>query len=326
MTWKILVTGPRILRDWDRAKDLFAGHDVELVTTEVEQFLSEDELIPLVNDIDGCICGGDKWTARVFDHAPRLRALCKWGTGVDAIDLRAAEARGIAVRNCPDAFSVPVADHVMAMMLSFSRRLPALDRAIKAGRWERIDGPALAECTIGVIGVGNIGQTVLRRARAFGMTCLGFDPRMPPAQFIDDTGTQMVPLEVLLKKSDFVSLHCDLNPSSRRLISTTELAMMKHSAVLINTSRGPVVDEAALCRALAAKTIAGAGLDVFEVEPLPASSPLLKMDNVILTPHLANSSERAAWAVHHRCVQNVIELLNTTPERRTTQRAQLAGV
>lgn len=315
MTTNVLITGPRLLRDWAKARSLFDGMDVNLICAQVEQCLSERELIGLVGDIDGAICGGDKWTAKVFDAAPRLRALCKWGTGIDAIDLEAARARGIAVRNCPDAFSVPVADHVFAMMLNFSRRIMALDRSIKAGRWDRIDGVALAECTLGVVGVGNIGQTVLRRARAFGMTCYGCDPRMPSQQFLDDTGTSMVPLETLLRNSDFVSLNCDLNPTSHHLISAQELKLMKKSAYLINTSRGPVVDEKALVRALEAGTIAGAGLDVFEEEPPAPTSALRKMENVILTPHLANSSERAAWAVHARSVQNLKELLASTPLR-----------
>jgi len=315
MKSNILITGPRLLRDWAKAKSLFDGMDVNLICAQVEQCLSEKELLGLVGDIDGAICGGDKWTAKVFDAAPRLRALCKWGTGVDAIDLAAAKERGIAVKNCPDAFSVPVADHVFAMMLNFSRRISALDRAIKAGRWERIDGVSLAECSIGVIGVGNIGQTVLRRARAFGMTCYGCDPRMPSQQFLDDTGTKMVPMEALLRYSDFVSLNCDLNGTSHHLIGMQELKLMKKAGYLINTSRGPVVDEKALIRALESGTIAGAGLDVFEEEPPSLANPLRKMENVLLTPHLANSSERAAWAVHARAVENLKELLATTPLR-----------
>ncbi|TVQ31338.1 MAG: dihydrofolate reductase [Phycisphaeraceae bacterium] len=315
MNERILITGPRMLRDMERLRPLFADFGWELVLADVRQCLSEDDLLELVGDIDGTICGGDKWTARVMDAAPRLRAICKWGTGIDAIDQTAAAARGIAVRNVPDAFSVPVADTVFAFMLSFARRTPWIDRRMKQGEWAQLDGRSLAECSLGVVGVGNIGQTALRRARAFGMKCYGCDPRPVPLQVIDDTGVEMVEFDRLLAESDFVSLHCDLNPTSLRLMSDMHFAMMKKDAVLINTSRGPVVDEAALVRALQSGAIAGAGLDVFEVEPLPQNSPLLGMDNVILTPHLANSSERAAWRVHERTIRNIAELLETVPAR-----------
>lgn len=292
-----------------RVRPLLDARGWNLRLAQVRQHLSEEELLRLVGDIDGAICGGDRWTARVLDGAPRLRAICKWGTGIDAIDLTSAAARGIAVRNVPDAFTVPVSDTVLGWMLAFARRHPWLDRAMKAGRWEPIDGVTLAECTLGVVGVGNIGSTVLRRARAFGMKCLGNDPRPPSLQVLDETGVEMVGLDDLLRRSDFVSLHCDLNPSSRHLMSARELALMKPTAVLINTSRGPVVDEPALVRALERGAIAGAALDVFEVEPLPAESPLRRMDNVLLAPHLANSSERACWRVHHRTIENLAELL-----------------
>lgn len=312
---RVLITGPRMLRDFETLRPRFDTLPITPILADVEQCLTEDQLIPLVGDIEGCICGGDKWTARVFDAAPRLRALCKWGTGVDAIDLEAAANRGIAVRNCPDAFSVPVADTVFAFMLSFARRIPQLDRAIKAGGWERIDSVSLAECTIGVVGAGNIGQTVIRRARAFGMRILATDPRDPSPQFLDDTGAQMTSLETLLRESDFLTLHCDLNPTTRKLISAGELALMKPTAYLINTARGPIVDEKALIRALQESRLAGAGLDVFEHEPPARDNPLRFMDNVLLTPHLANSSHRAAWKTHERAMQNLMDLLAITPPR-----------
>lgn len=312
---RVLITGPRMLRDFEALRPRFDTLPITPILADVEQCLTEDQLIPLVGDIEGCICGGDKWTARVFDAAPNLRALCKWGTGVDAIDLEAAASRGIAVRNCPDAFSVPVADTVFAFMLGFARRLPQLDRAIKAGGWERIDGVSLAECTLGVVGVGNIGQAVIRRARAFGMRILATDPREPSPQFLDDTGARMTSLETVLREADFLTLHCDLNPTTRRLIGVQEFALMKPSAYLINTSRGPVVDEKALIRALQESRLAGAGLDVFETEPPARDNPLRFMDNVLLTPHLANSSHRAAWKTHERAMQNLMDLLAATPPR-----------
>ncbi|MGP1273029.1 MAG: phosphoglycerate dehydrogenase [Phycisphaerales bacterium] len=310
---RLLLTGPRMLRDLDRVRPLLDQHGFDIRPARVTQRLTEDELIPLVGDIDAVICGGDQWTARVMDAAPRLRAICKWGTGVDQIDFDAAEARGILVRNVPDAFSVPVADSVMCFMLCFARRIPWLTSELRAGRWTPLDGTTLAECTLGVVGVGNIGSTVLRRARAFGMTLLATDPNpVIPLQLIDDTGVELVSLDELLRRSDFVSLNCDLNSTSRGLMSDPQFAMMKPTAVLINTARGGVVDQPALIRALESGTIAGAGLDVFESEPIPQDSALLRMEQVLLSPHLANSSDRAAHRVHEITIRNVCELLEAS--------------
>ncbi len=161
---------------------------------------------------------------------------------------------------------------------------------MKRGKWEKMPGKTLSECTLGVIGIGNIGKAVTRRARAFGMKVLGNDIIEIDHVFITETGIEMTNLEHLLSNSDFVSINCDLNPTSRHLINAKTLAMMKPEAILINTARGPLVDEKALIEALQAKRLAGAALDVFEVEPLPLESPLLKMDNVMLAPHNSNSS------------------------------------
>ncbi|HTP02538.1 MAG TPA: NAD(P)-dependent oxidoreductase, partial [Anaerolineales bacterium] len=169
-------------------------------------------------------------------------------------------------------------------------------------------------CTLGVIGVGTIGKTVARRARAFGMEVLGNDIVEIDPVFIAETGIEMTDLPSLLARSDFVSLHCDLNPTSRHLINSDTLAHLKPGAVLINTARGPVVDEPALIGALQSKRLAGAALDVFEIEPLPSNSPLLKMDNVMLAPHNANSSPAAWERVHHNTIRNLLEGLDIAAE------------
>jgi D-3-phosphoglycerate dehydrogenase len=197
-------------------------------------------------------------------------------------------------------------------MLCFARNLTTQDRQMKAGTWFKLPGKALNECTLGIVGVGNIGQTVARRARAFGMRLLGTDPRQPPAAFLDETGLTMLPLEAVLKQADFISLNCDLNPTSLHLLSHTEFALMQPTAVVINTARGPVIDEAALIAALSAGQIAGAGLDVFEHEPLPADSPLRGMDNVLMAAHNANSSPSAWERVHQNTVRQVLEVLEAS--------------
>ena len=200
--------------------------------------------------------------------------ISKWGTGIDSIDRQAAEKLGIQVRNTPNAFTLPVADTVLGYMLTFARRFPWMDRAVKSGQWEKIPGRSLSECTLGVVGVGKIGKAVIRRARAFGMKLLGNDIIPIDQVFLTKNEVEMTSLEDLLARSDFVSLNCDLNPSSYPPDERRHaLSHIKPSAILINTSRGPVVDEPALISALQAGKLAGAALDVFEVEPLSARQP-----------------------------------------------------
>jgi D-3-phosphoglycerate dehydrogenase len=191
-------------------------------------------------------------------------------------------------------------------MLSFARRTPWMDRAMKRGEWNKIPGTSLGERTLGIIGVGDIGKAVAKRAHAFGMTILGCDPKPMPKEFLQATKIQMVTRDELLQQADFVSINCDLNATSIHLMSDRQFSLMKPGAYLINTARGPIVDEAALVRALRAKRIAGAALDVFEVEPLPDDSPLKGMDNVLLAPHNSNSSPRAWEHVHQNTIKNLL--------------------
>jgi phosphoglycerate dehydrogenase-like enzyme len=195
----------------------------------------------------------------------------------------------------------------MGYLLAFARRQPWMDQAMKAGVWDKIPGRALHECTLGIIGVGTIGRTLTRRARAFGMKVLGNDIVENDHVFIAETGIQMTTLEKLLAASDFVSVNCDLNPTSHHLINSRTLRLMRKDAIFINTARGPIVDEAALVDILEAGGIAGAALDVFEVEPLPTDSRLLPMNNVLLAPHNSNSSPAAWERVHWNTIKNLIE-------------------
>jgi D-3-phosphoglycerate dehydrogenase len=182
-----------------------------------------------------------------------------------------------------------------------------MDRAMKAGCWEKLPSRSLSECTLGVIGVGNVGKAVLRRARAFGLRLLGSDIAPVAPDFIIEQGVSLLSLADLLAQADFVSLNCDLNPTSYHLINRQTLAMMRPGAVLINTARGPIVEESALVEALQTRQIAGAALDVYEVEPLPLTSPLLQMDNVLLAAHNANSSPAAWERVHANTIRNLLE-------------------
>jgi len=306
MKWRVLVSAPYFLPALEEYRSRLESAGVEIVTIEVRERLSEAELLTVVGTLDGAICGDDQFTERVLRAAPRLKVISKWGTGIDSIDRAAAAKLGIEVCNTPNAFTDPVADTTLGLILCFARGLPRMDREVRNGLWAKPDIVALKECTLGVVGVGNIGKAVVRRARAFGMTVVGTDLAPVPPQFVDETGLRLLSLPKLLEASDFVTLHCDLNPTSFHLIGRSELATMKPTAYLINTSRGPVIDEAALVDALQAQRIAGAGLDVFEVEPLPPDSPLRGLSSCLLSPHNSNADVACRRRVHESTIANLL--------------------
>ena len=304
----ILLTAPYMLPFLDRFKSVFAQYGLELIVPDVQERMEEEDLLPYAGQFDGAICGDDRYTARVLEAcSPRLKVISKWGTGIDSIDASACSRLNIILARTPNAFTTPVADTVLGYMLAFARRGPWMDSAMKRGEWEKIPGRALSECTLGVIGIGNIGKAVTRRAKAFGMKVLGTDIMNIDHVFISESGIEMTDLSFLLSNSDFVSVNCDLNSTSHHLINSKTLAQMKSTAVLINTARGPIVEETALVAALRSGQVGGAALDVFEYEPLPLDSPLLKMDNVMLAPHNSNSSSTAWERIHWNTIKNLVE-------------------
>jgi D-3-phosphoglycerate dehydrogenase len=311
LKWRVLVSAPYMQSPvLERFQQMFADNGIEVIVPPVHERMSAAELLEWVGDIDGVICGDDQFTEQVLRAAPHLKVISKWGTGIDSIDRAAAARLGIAVCNSPGAFTMPVADTVLGYVLSLARRLPWMDRDMRAGRWKKAAGLALAETTLGVIGVGNIGKAVVRRALAFGMRVLGNDVVQMPSEFLSETGIEMMAKDELLAQADFVSLNCDLNPTSFHLMDEREFALMKPTAAVVNTARGPIIAEPALVRALQDAVIAGAALDVFEVEPLPADSPLRRLDNVLLAPHNANSSPAAWERVHQNTIQNLLAELH----------------
>lgn len=315
MKYRILLTAPYMLPFVARFKPVLAKYDLELIVPDVHERMEEADLWEYAGQFDGTICGDDRYTERVIQAcAPRLRVISKWGTGIDSIDAEACSRYGIKVCRTLNAFTLPVADTVLGYILAFARCQPWMDREMKSGRWEKIPGKALSECTLGVIGVGNIGKAVTRRARAFGMKVFGTDIIDIDHVFITESGIEMTSLTSLLSQSDFISMNCDLNPTSYHLINHDTLAFAKPDAVLINTARGPLVEEAALIEALQAKRLGGAALDVFEHEPLPAESPLLQMDNVMLAPHNSNSSPAAWERVHWNTIRNLLDGLGIEHE------------
>ena len=308
MKFTVLFTAPYMIPFVERFKPVFDKYNIELIVPDVRERMEEEDLLKYAGQFDGAICGDDRYTARVIEAcAPRLKVISKWGTGIDSLDASACLSHSVTIGRTPNAFTTPVADTVLGYMLAFARRQPWMDAEMKRGKWEKISGKSLSECTLGVVGVGNIGKAVTRRAKAFGMKVYGNDIVDIDHVFVSETGIEMTSLHFLLSNSDFVSINCDLNPTSRHLMNADTFALMKPTAVLINAARGPIVDEKALIEALQSKRLAGAALDVFEVEPLPLDSPLMKMDNVMLAPHNSNSSPAAWERVHWNTIKNLVE-------------------
>ena len=304
----VLMTAPYMIPFLERFKPVFEKYGIALIVPNVQERMEEEDLLKFAGQFDGTICGDDRYTPRVIEACvPRLKVISKWGTGVDSISAEACSQFGVKLGRTPNAFTTPVSDTVLGYLLAFARRQPWMNDAMKRGEWQKIPGKTLSECTLGIIGIGNIGKAVTRRAKAFGMKVLGTDIVEVDHVFVSESGIQMTTLDSLLSESDFVSVNCDLNPTSHHLINEKTLGQMKSSAVLINTARGPIVDEKALVAALQSGQIGGAALDVFEFEPLPLDSPLLKMDNVLLAPHNSNSSPTAWERIHWNTIKNLVE-------------------
>jgi D-3-phosphoglycerate dehydrogenase len=309
--YTILFSAPYMIPFVDRFRPILEGFGLELIVPDVEERLEEQEILEFAGKFDGVICGDDRFTREVISACvPRLKVISKWGTGIDSIDKEACQEFGIMLGNTPGAFTEAVADSVFAYLLAFARRQPWMDSEMKKGIWDKIPGKALHECTLGVVGIGRIGSAVIRRAGSFGMQILGNDIRPVDPEFLDEYNVEKVSLEELLSRSDFISVNCDLNPTSQHLIDREAFSLMQPDAVLINTARGPIVDQAALIDALTQHQIAGAGLDVYEFEPLPLDSPLRGFSEVMLAPHNANSSPEAWERVHWNTIKNLLDGLN----------------
>jgi D-3-phosphoglycerate dehydrogenase len=305
--FRALITSLR-LRPGDEAVRTLEEAGIEPVFQYWHGARTEEELLGLVGDVDAILAWIDPFTRRVIEAAPRLKVICRTGIGYDAIDVNAATERGVAVCVTPGSNRHAVSEFAMALILLCSRQLPANLEVIRSGEWKTYMGVDLAESTLGIVGLGTIGREVAQRARGFEMRILANDPK-EDKMFADAFGVTYVALDELLRESDFVTLHLGLSEGTRGLIDAERLSLMKPTAYLINTARGPIVDERALYEALRDKKIAGAALDVFEVEPLRKDSPLLELDNVYLTPHAAGSTTHAAVATAGMAVDAVIKLL-----------------
>jgi D-3-phosphoglycerate dehydrogenase len=289
VTWRVVVA--------DRVADsglklLAATSDIEVVTVVGKP---KDELDRALAGAHALIVRSEtRVTADLLARAPHLRVVARAGTGVDTIDVPAATRRGIAVMNAPGANTVSAGEHALGLLLALVRRIPEAAAAMRTGGWDRkrFEGTELRGKTMGVVGLGRIGAHVAQLARAFGMSVVAHDPYLLPER-ATELGVPLLALEDLLRAADVVTLHVALTDQTHHLINAERLRLMKPTAVLINTARGELVDEAALADAVREKRIGGAAIDVFAVEPLPADSPLRALDRVLLTPHLAASTAEA---------------------------------
>jgi len=306
-TSRILIT-TIFLHPGDAVDQRLRAEGFETVFKPLHQTRTEDELIALLKGVDGAIVSVDPFTARVLGASPQLKVISRTGVGYDAIDVPAATTRGVVVCTTPGVNRHAVAEWAFALMLCCSRKMTENLTEVRKGGWNRSEGVDLAGKTLGIVGLGTIGKELAQRAAAFEMRILATDV-VQDLQFAEAHRVIFVPLEELLRESDFVSLHLFLNAKSRHVINAERLALMKPTAFLINTSRGGVVDTAALIQALTEKRIGGAALDVFEGEPLASDSPLRALDNVYLSPHCAGATSDARRLSGWTAAENLIRAL-----------------
>lgn len=307
MSLKVLVSCPHLQRTIDSYRDLFSQNGVEIDLPDVDQNLSEADLIKIIDRYDGVIAGDDVFSEKVLLHASKLKVISKWGVGVDSIDLEAAKRLGITVSNTPNVFGDEVADLVIGYIILLSRKMHLIDRSVRDGLWKdaQIRGISLKGKTLGVIGVGSIGKAVVERAQALGMVTLGYDVYPVSESFILKTGLKQVSLDTLLQSADFISLNCNLTSENRHMLGENEFGMMRAPVYIINTARGPLVDENSLIQALTEGKVAGAALDVFEYEPLPDNSPLRQFENCIFGAHNSSNTYEAVLRTNELAIQNL---------------------
>lgn len=309
--YKVLICSYHMNMAIDRYRDQLAKNHIEYDTINRNPVVQEHELLEVIEQYDGVICSDDEFTRKVLEKAKRLKVISKWGVGINSIDLDATKELGIMVCNSPSALSESVAVYAWGMIINLTRHINQIDTLVRNGKWEKITGVCLVDKVIGIIGIGNIGKEIIKRACGFDMRIFGNDIQPIDKSFCKRYGVNIVSKEELFSKSDVVTLSVDLNPTSYHLIGVQELSLMKPTSYLINISRGPVIDEPALINALERQQIAGAGLDVFEKEPLPSDCKLFNFENCLLSSHNAYNSMEACDFIHENTIKNLISGLKT---------------
>ncbi|MGI6298353.1 MAG: phosphoglycerate dehydrogenase [Saccharofermentanales bacterium] len=306
---KVLVT-PRSFGKTDpKAYAMLADAGLEIVRNETGSILNEDQLAELLTDCDGVIIGVDPLTARVLNAAPHLKAIAKYGVGLDNIDLEVCKARGIQVSRTIGANSEAVADYAFALMLALARRLLPIDKLCRLDNWQKITTVDVTGRTLGLLGFGAIGRNVARRASGFNMEIMAYDV-VWDEDYATANNIIRASADEICAKADFISLHLPLLPETNHIIDARRLEMMKPTAILVNTARGGLIDEAALLQALKEEKIYGAGIDVFETEP-PADKSWYELSNVILGSHCAASTIGATENMGRMAAANLIRDLSS---------------
>ncbi|WP_096201737.1 C-terminal binding protein [Bacillus sp. FJAT-45350] len=308
MTYKVVIT------DYEFAtlapeEEVLSQIDVEFVRAQCK---TEEEVIEAAKDAEALLNQYAPISRRVIENLPNLKVVSRYGVGVNTIDVKAATENGVIVGNVTDYCMDEVSDHAFALLIASARKVVMLNEAVKGGNWDYKVGVPIYRLrgqVLGLVGLGRIPQTLAKKAQAFGMKILAYDPYVP-AEVAKEINVELVDLNEMCAQSDYISVHAPLIEATQGMISDSQFDAMKKEAFIINTARGPVIDESALIRALESDKIAGAALDVVEDEPILQDNPLLKMENVILNPHVAWYSEEAQLELKRKTAQNVVDVLS----------------
>jgi D-3-phosphoglycerate dehydrogenase len=302
---RLLVTPTSYGKNDSRLKTELEAQVGEVIYNPTGKPLTSDEVAKLLPGIDGYIAGLDGIDANALKSADRLKVIARYGVGFDNVDLKVAKEKGIVVTNTPGANSVSVAELALGLMLALARQIPEAVDAVHQGKWPRYSGISLEGKTVGILGLGAIGKQLARRLSGFDCKILAFDP-YADAAFGKEHQIEITTLDDVIKQADFVSLHLPLLPETRLMVNDSFLGKMKKGSFLINTSRGEVIDEQALLKALQSGHLKGAGLDAFTVEPPDPKNPLLTLPQVIATPHLGAQTDGATsnmgWFAMRDCL------------------------
>jgi D-3-phosphoglycerate dehydrogenase len=316
--WDILVSCPNMLEVIDDYRPRMQALGLTVHTMTVTQQLSEEDLLEVIHDFDGVIAGDDEFSGKVLQAGAmgRLKAISKWGVGVDNIDLERAERLGIIVTNTPGLLGNEVADVAIGYLILLARQLHRVDAAVRSGDWHKPTGQSLQGKTLGVVGAGSVGQALIPRALSLQMRVLVNDVSDVARAKAGVQGAELKKLDEMLASADYVALCCPLRADTHHLMNSRRLSLMASGACLINVSRGPLVDEPALINALEQGHLGGAALDVFEVEPLDFSNPLRTFPQVILGSHNASNTSEATHRIAEVAIDNLTNALSTAEQER----------
>lgn len=306
MSWTILATARAFWVSGQDAQRQLEETGCKVIHSPRPGPFPTEELIPMLEGCDAVVAASEPYNAEVFAACPQLKVVSRCGVGTDSVDMKAAAEAGVIATNTPGAMTQAVADFTLALMLAAARRLPEADALMRAGGWQELRGSGVSGKTLGLIGTGRIGSAVAERAIGFRMRILAYDPVVSS---VGIPGVEFVDLETLLQESDFVSLHCPATPETTGMMNKERLEKMKPSAFLINTGRGALINETDLLQALHLETIAGAALDVYQQEPLPADHPLRSAPRTVLTPHNAFNALESTQEMSRQSALNILDLM-----------------